>query len=148
MFPDWPRKPFQKYDVSLPSITAPIKPYTSMVNHWPRCCCCRAKKLLPSEFFLPRQDLSADQKGAKVAPSIWCHKSNMMLHPTPRSPASYIICVSLVVGAVLSAPPNRSLMFSKSATFNLWFLYIWFLSFLCVYGSKYFIPFIPLHLWN
>jgi hypothetical protein len=29
------RKPFQKYDVFLPSIIAPIKPYTSRINHSP-----------------------------------------------------------------------------------------------------------------
>ena len=64
--------------------TIPIKPYTYRINYSAYCCHCRAKKLVPSNFFF-QDRISPPSEGAKAALNIWCHKCNMSSHPTPRS---------------------------------------------------------------
>jgi hypothetical protein len=71
------RKFFEKYDVSLPFITAPIKSYTSIVNCSPHCCRYRAKKLVPSSFFF--QDRTSPPIGSH--PTGRCFNAKVCLLP-------------------------------------------------------------------
>ena len=88
-----------KMIISSPSIIVAVKPSTSKFNHSPHSCCCRAKKLLPSNFFFQDRTSLPIERGLNLRQESDATKNNRSLHPTPRSASCP--CYKFVVIEVL-----------------------------------------------